>query len=342
MIDALAYLNSAPQNRPVATIRQELGDFQVNEIPLITPSGSGEHLWMEIFKSNLNTQDLAVHLARALDIPVKNVSFAGLKDRRAQTTQWFSAWMPSKSDPKDLRIVDSAKVLQMVRHHKKLKRGKLQGNRFTLLLKNCSGLDDRLQTSLAKLEHSGVPNYFGEQRFGRGFGNLSRCLRFFSGTYKPRSRHERGILISSARAYLFNRYVDHRLSSNIWDVILDGDVLNLAGSQSVFVADVTDSALKSRYQEGDIHISGPLYGCGTTLAEGAAQVIEQQVAQMEKAYFVGLDSVKANYTRRAMRVIPWDVEFSVLDKKTLRLAFSLPAGAYATAVLREFFDYSVA
>ncbi len=342
MIDALAYLNPDPESRPTAVIRQVPGDFQVTEIPLVTPSGSGEHLWLEVAKTGLNTQDVAARLARVLKIPVRSVSFAGMKDRRAKTIQWFSAWMPGKPDPEDLHLAEGVQVLQMTRHQKKLQRGHLRGNHFELLIRDCSHLGTGLQNALRELGQTGVPNYFGEQRFGRNFANLPRSLEFFSGTYKPHSRHERGLLISSARAYLFNHYVDQRLQDQLWDVVLDGDVLNLAGSQSVFVADFADAALQTRYQDRDIHITGPLYGGGESMADGAALKMELQLARQHREYFSGLEGVNAKYARRAMRVIPWDIEFSVPDEKTLRLAFSLPAGAYATSVLREFFDYSVA
>lgn len=342
MIDALAYLNPSPSNRPAATIRQSLDDFRVTEIPLIEPSGSGEHLWLEICKTGLNTQDVAVSLARGLGIPVKNISFAGMKDRWATTTQWFSAWMPGKPDPDIFPVIADVKILQMVRHQKKLQRGKLRGNRFQLVLRNCSELGNTLIDALDELEQIGVPNYFGEQRFGRNFRNLPRCLEFFSGAYKPRGRHERGILISSARAYLFNQYLSDRLGDDIWDVVLAGDVLKLANTQSVFVADAEDATLQTRYLNGDVDITGPLYGSGESMAVARALEMEVQLAQTEQEYFVGLQKIKANYARRPLRVIPREVEFSIADEKTLRLAFSLPAGAYATAVLREFFDYSVA
>jgi len=342
MIDSLSFLYSDRELVPTATIRAEPADFNVSEIPLIQPSGSGEHLWLQIRKTDVNTQQVAERLARALSLKPRNISFAGLKDRRAVTTQWFCATMPGKPDPDVLDLGAGVEVLEICRHQKKLRRGQLKGNHFQITLTDFAGDLDAVSAAFKNVSNLGVPNYFGEQRFGRAFGNLEKCLNFFAGTYKPRSRLERGLLISSARAFLFNHYVDYRLSENTWDSIVDGDVINLAGSQSVFVADSNDRSLQTRYDQGDIHITGPLFGEGASMALESAQKKELQVIQTYRDYYEGLVAIKANSARRPMRVIPWQTELKVIDKKKLRLEFSLPAGAYATTVLREFLNYSVA
>ena len=230
----------------------------------------------------------------------------------------------------------------MRRHNKKLRRGQLEGNRFSIIVRDVEGNTDLLEKTVESVRTSGVPNYFGEQRFGRDFGNLEKCLNMFARKYKPRNRDERGLLISTARSYLFNRVVSERIEKGLWSEIIPGDVMNLDGSQSVFVPDHINDELRQRLSSGDVHITGPLFGVGESMVSDQAMKLEQEIFTQNPEYTEGLEKLKVKATRRSMRLIPKEMHFEWLDTKTLRLEFSLPAGAYATSVLRELVDYTVA
>ena len=331
-------------NHPIlsGTIRASRSDFQVDEIQTAEFSGDGEHLWLHIKKAGSNSQLVAQKIAEVLSVDKRNVSYAGLKDRHAVTTQWFSAQIPGKASPESLELGEGVEVLEMQRHHKKLRRGQLEGNRFSIIVRDVEGDMGQFQNAFDIVGAYGVPNYFGEQRFGRDFGNLDKCLRMFERKYKPRNRDERGLLISTARSYLFNLVVSERIAKGLWSEIIPGDVMNLDGSQSVFVPDHIDKELRQRMSSGDVHITGPLYGVAESMVLDQAKKLEQEVFTQNPKYTEGLLKLKVKAARRSIRLIPKEMNFEWLDTKTLRLEFSLPAGAYATSVLRELVDYAVA
>ena len=184
-------------NLPIlpGVIRTNSDDFQVDEIQSSVFSNNGEHLWLHIQKRGCNTQYVAQKIADALSIDKRNVSYAGLKDRRAVTTQWFSAQIPGKASPENIDLGDDIKVLDIQRHHKKLRRGQLEGNRFSIVVRNVEGRKSELCDVIDSIRKTGVPNYFGEQRFGIDFGNLPKaCLLYTS----PSPRDQRGSRMPSS------------------------------------------------------------------------------------------------------------------------------------------------
>ena len=118
-----------------AVLKAVAEDFQVDEVLDIPLSGQGEHLWLWVEKRGLNTEEAAKRLARAAGVPLRTISYAGLKDRQALTRQWFSLHLPGKADP-DLSAAesDSLRILQATRHSRKLQRGAHSANGFTLRL----------------------------------------------------------------------------------------------------------------------------------------------------------------------------------------------------------------
>jgi len=150
-------------------LRSTPEDFLVYEIPLVEPAGEGEHVWLLIRKRQENTEQVARCLARLAGVTQRDVSYAGLKDRNAVTEQWFSVYLPGGSEP-EWSALDSASVtlLRCAWHHRKLRRGALRGNAFRIRVRNISGDRPSLDRRLREVAAGGVPNYFGEQRFGRG------------------------------------------------------------------------------------------------------------------------------------------------------------------------------
>jgi len=220
---------------PVASciIRSENADFQVNEQLGFELSGDGEHDYLKTEKDGVNTAWVAEGLAKYAGIRVSEVGFAGLKDRNAVTTQWFSVRRPAGSRADWMKLdLEGIRVLEVARHQRKLRRGAHRGNHFRIALKHltaaCEGLDDRLTT----VRRAGVPNYFGEQRFGRDGGNLGLARDLFAG--QRLSRSKRGFALSAARSFLFNHILEDRVRDDTWSTLQSGDCANLDGSASIF------------------------------------------------------------------------------------------------------------
>lgn len=325
-----------------AMMRTAPEDFRVEELMRIEPEGKGEHLWVRVCKRNWNTDQVARQLARIAGISPRTVGYAGMKDRRAVTVQWFSLQLPGRADPVWEGLPAGIEVLAAVRHSRKLQRGALTGNRFEIVLRECAGDGAALARRLAAIGREGVPNYFGEQRFGRDGGNIARAQEMFSGAAVARDRHRRGIYLSAARAFLFNEVLAERIRAGNWQMPLPGEACLLAGSNSFFVIDAVDDVIQKRLSEHDIHLSGPLWGEGELPTRAAVQMIEQAVAARHPGLVAGLAHAGLRQERRALRVIPGDIQIDALDAGSWRLHFSLPSGSYATAVLRELADYRVA
>ena len=227
-----------------ATIRQDAEDFRVDELDAFAPSGQGEHLLLTIEKRGMNTQFVARLLAQWADVDERAIGYAGLKDRHALTTQRFSVQLPGRADPESAALEAMAagagqglRVLAAARHSRKLPRGALAGNAFVLVLRDVQGDRDAAQARLAAIAARGVPNYFGEQRFGRGGSNVAQALAMFAAagarSGRRMRREERSMLLSAARSELFNRVLARRVEQDCWDAALDGEVWMLDGSRSV-------------------------------------------------------------------------------------------------------------
>ncbi len=305
-----------------AQIKARPEEFVVHEVLGFDPSGDGEHDYLWIEKTGANTEWVARQLARHAEVPARDVGYAGLKDRHAVTRQWFSVPRWNVPDWGALDV-DGVTLLETRRHEKKLRRGAHRQNRFSIVahgdIPDAGSLDERLQC-IAK---SGVPNYFGEQRFGRDGSNLELADAWASGRRMP--RHKRSIAISTARSFLFNRILDARVRDSSWNRILPGDTVNLDGTGSVFHLDEVDDETERRCAALDIHPAGLLCGDG---AEPPATFddCDAWLKALRKAH------VKAAYRSLRLRVL--DLHWS-LDRGSLKLEFTLGRGAFATSVLRE-------
>jgi tRNA pseudouridine13 synthase len=201
-------------------------DFQVDEILGFEPDGEGEHLLLQIRKRETNTQWLARQLASFAGVPPRDVSYAGLKDRHAVTTQWYSIRLAGRAEADWRRLEsDQIEILRVERHRRKLRPGALKGNRFLLVIRALSGRPEKLEEQLGQIRELGMPNYFGEQRFGQDYGNLQHAERLFSGKAGAIDRKLRGLLISSVRSQLFNEVLAARIETDCWDCPIPGDYM---------------------------------------------------------------------------------------------------------------------
>ena len=319
-----------------ARIRTTPEDFFVEEVAGFEPSGSGEHLLLTVEKRGMNTAFAARRIAQWAGVGEVAIGYAGMKDRHAVTRQRFSVHLPKRVAP-DLASLqdDDLKVIDHQWHARKLPRGALAGNRFVLVLREVHGEREAIEARLRAIDAQGVPNYFGEQRFGREGDNVANALAMFAG--RRMRREQRGVLLSAARSELFNRVLAARVVAGTWNQPLDGEVWMLDGSRSVFGPEPFTDILAGRLAAFDIHPSGPLWGRGELRSRDTAAEVELAAMAGEEgeALRLGLEAAGLNQERRGLRLRPTRLAWRWLDDGALELAFALPPGAYATVVLAE-------
>jgi tRNA pseudouridine13 synthase len=337
MIEKLAYLLGEPS--VTGDLRSCKADFQVVEKLPFVPCGEGEHLFINVRKTGINTIQVARHFAKYFSVKDNEVTYAGLKDRFAVTEQWFSVHLPGKqvyllNDFKHEGIT----VLFSTRHNKKLRTGSLSANQFTIILRNVSDLNE-----LSRRWHAvyalGVPNYFGEQRFGIDGGNIERAKGLFKGQ-KVRDKKKRGIYLSAARSYLFNQQVHHRLLDNCFEQPMLGDVMMLAGTQSVFSLDLLDDDIRRRFAEKDVDITASMWGAGALMTKDIPLIRELQLSKDFPEFCHGLVRFGLKQERRKIRLTMTDATIETDETESqATLCFTLGAGCFATAILRELISY---
>jgi len=318
------------------TIRQQADYFQVDEQLPFDVDGEGGHVWLKIQKRGINTDWLANELAKFCDVPQVAVGYAGMKDRHAVTTQWFSINMEGVTEPNWPEFeTEDIKIIQRTRHGKKLKRGVLSGNIFTLRLTELQGEQQQWLTNLQRIQQQGVPNYFGEQRFGHQGNNLARVDHWFTTGKGPRKRNQKSIYLSAARSWLFNLVLAERIKQQSWDKAIVGDVMMLAGSHSVFSIEAIDDSIVERVATMDIHPTGVMWGRGTSQSVDQCLNIESATLIDWSLWQQGLEKAGMKQERRPLRLFASDLTWQFLSDDELELKFFLPAGCYATAVMRE-------
>ncbi|HAU1271213.1 TPA: tRNA pseudouridine(13) synthase TruD [Legionella pneumophila] len=313
-------------------------DFQVNELFEGQFSGEGEHIVLKIEKKGLTTEEVVKSLARLINKPIKLISYAGLKDKQALTTQWLSIHAPGEViEGIETLEAPGWKILECTRHNKKLRPGFLSGNHFTIALRDVSNETDLIHR-IEQIKLKGVPNYFGEQRFGRDGGNLIKAEEILVQGRKVKDRFLKGMYFSAARSWLYNLILSRRVKESSWNLPLL-DVIQLVGSNSVFVNDKSmDEQLLQRIGEKDVSPASPLPGRSKNLVKGTALQIINEVYAEWSAWLDGLEKNGLEEAWRANILYPEQIEYRI-NQGTVELSFVLPAGAYATVVLRELVQY---
>ncbi|HST27832.1 MAG TPA: tRNA pseudouridine(13) synthase TruD [Rudaea sp.] len=313
-------------------------DFFVDEDLGFAADGSGEHVLVRVEKRGANTDFVAKELARFAGVRAEAVSYAGLKDRHAVTRQTFSIHLPGKADPEWAALAHAEfRVLEALRHSRKLQRGALKGNRFRIVLREVEGDRAAAERVFDAIRTQGVPNYFGEQRFGRESMNVEKARRMFAGGRVQ--RHERSLFLSAARSHLFNAVLAERVEKGNWNRPLDGDVFMLAGTHSIFGPEPLTAELGARLERGDIAPTGPMWGAGELRTRDAVAELENSVAARFPELAAGLASAGLRQERRSLVLRPRELELRWLQDSGTELRFYLNSGSYATVLLSEIFDY---
>ena len=327
----LAYLQKTPPKQ-TALLKAECADFVVKEQLGYDMSGDGEFVAVKVRKTDCNTLFVGEQLAKFAGIFARNMSYAGLKDRKAVTEQWFSLQMPGQPTPDFSQFsLEGVEILDVTRHQRKIRIGSLQGNHFEILLRNVEETDE-LKVRLDFLAKNGFPNYFTEQRFGRDGNNLTQALRWANGEIKVKDRNKRSFYLSAARSEIFNLIVSKRMELNLAQQILVGDVLQLNGSHSWFVVDESEdlAQLQQRLAQQDVLLTAPLIG----EEEKSAVDFEHEIFAQHQALFALMRQERMKAARRAILMQPQHFQWQ-FEPNGLRLQFALPAGSYATALIRE-------
>ena len=327
----LAYLQKTPPKQ-TALLKAECADFVVKEQLGYNMSSDGEFVAVKVRKTDCNTLFVGEQLAKFAGISARNMSYAGLKDRKAVTEQWFSLQMPGQPTPDFSQFsLEGVEILDVTRHQRKIRIGSLQGNHFEILLRNAEETDE-LKERLDFLAKNGFPNYFTEQRFGRDGNNLTQALRWANGEIKVKDRNKRSFYLSAARSEMFNLIVSKRMELNLAQQILVGDVLQLNGSHSWFVVDESEdlAQLQQRLAQQDVLLTAPLIG----EEEKSAVDFEHEIFAQHQALFALMRQERMKAARRPILMHPQYFQWQ-FEPNGLRLQFALPAGSYATALIRE-------
>jgi tRNA pseudouridine13 synthase len=335
-VTGLTYLHGQPASKgDIRTINE---DFIVEEVLGFELSGEGEHVCLFIEKEGENTLYVAKQIALVAGVRNRDVSYSGLKDRHGITRQWFCVPVGIKKTV-DWSALESPsiRVLAQTRHIKKLRTGVHKANKFSLLLRNVTDMAD-IERRLVLLKQAGVPNYFGAQRFGFDGNNLKMAQRMFAGE-SIRDRKLKGLVLSAARSYLFNLIVSQRVSEQLFNQPMDGDIFRLSGSRSFFSENVNDTIVQ-RLADGDITIAASMVGDGDAISTGLAHEFEQRVLQDYADWIAGLKAQRVAADCRPIRLDAADLAYDVVDEQTIKLDFALPTGSFATALLKELVDFN--
>jgi tRNA pseudouridine13 synthase len=326
--------------KPAVTVRLQPEDFVVEEIPAFLPTGSGEHLFMWITKKNLTTEEAVTRICRALVVDARGAGYAGMKDRRAVTTQMVSVPFPAERRESEALALDleGISVASATRHQHKLRPGHLKGNRFSIVLRDVPG--DAAADVVRDLEHageSGVPNAFGPQRFGRAGDNAERAVQWLSGGAPgPRDKHARRLLFSALQAHLFNRVLERRQREGTWTRPLLGDLLKKRDTGGIFTCTDVDECA-ARAERGEICPTGPIFGAKMRWPEGEPERLEREVlAEMAGGPAIFEDHrALGEGSRRPLTLYADELVVERLKEHddALRVQFVLPKGGYATTLL---------
>ncbi|PHI29807.1 tRNA pseudouridine(13) synthase TruD [Budvicia aquatica] len=330
----LVWLHGEPTVSGVLKASAE--DFVVQEDLGFEPDGEGEHVLVYLRKTGCNTQFVADHLARFAKIPARSVSYAGLKDRHAVTEQWFCLQMPGKETPDFSTFeLEGCEILKTDRHLRKIRIGTLRGNAFHLTLRNISDRD-RAESRLQQIQTFGVPNYFGEQRFGHNGNNIIQAELWAKNEIRVKERNKRSFYLSAARSAMFNHIASSRIEQGLHQQALTGDALQLTGRGSWFVAQAEElEVLQQRLNAGELQVTAPLPGDRDLGTKDQALAFELQCLSQYPTLMSLVKRERVENARRAVLLQPQNMVWEWLDDQRLSLRFWLPSGCFATSVVRE-------
>lgn len=322
-------------------IKEEPSHFLVDEIPLYTPSGDGQHVYLLIQKTNLNSSEVEEQLAKLFNITSKDIGSAGQKDKCAITTQWFSLSLGATANLEQVceevsKNIEGIKVLKSSKHINKLKTGHLIGNKFTITISETN--EDAYLTAQKianELKVIGIPNFYGHQRFGSKGDNAISGREVLKGQKKVKKNWLKKMFLSAYQSELFNKWLSQRISDNLFSSLIEGDLLQKSEGGRSFPFDKEKSHDKE-FINHEVTYTGPIFGSKVNGPTHLAKEREDKIFTVED---ISIDEYKKNKlqgTRRAAIVFPEDLTINQSSTNNLIISFSLPSGSYATILIREF------
>jgi len=334
--------------------KQSKDDFVVTEIPLYEFSGEGEHLILKLRKKDLTTWDMLQILSDYAGIKTRDIGYAGLKDKNAMTIQYISV------NRKYEEVLDrfehpGIKILEKTYHNNKIRIGHLKGNHFFIRLKRVQPLHKmKLELALKEISTSGMPNYFGSQRFGLYGDNYKKGEALIAGTLKVRDRKLRQMYINAYQSYLFNGWLSKRIEiSKIIDNFKATEISDKLNLSVETIKAIQKQKHPLKVLKGDIFSHYP-YGkifyienleeesekffnhdrVPTGLLSGKKMKLAIDDALQFEEEFV--KETKENGSRRFAWVFPSQISSEYKEEKAwFELNFELPKGSYATELLSE-------
>lgn len=326
-------------------IRARPEDFIVEEVPILHPSGNGNHLYINMTKMGVTTREVQEQLARLFDVRYQDVGTAGLKDKESVATQTFSVELKEKMDKEyAAALVEEDvgfRVNWMEYHDTKYRSGHILGNKFTILITDMklqrSQAFERAERITTRIQEQGVPNYYGEQRMGRRGKNVVAGWQILNGEKRVSNTWLRRYLIAAYQGYLCNMYLATRLEDGLFTKLIDGDIVSGHDQKNRYwVADLDVDTPK--FKEKQVSFTAPMYGTKMMEAEGKAHVLEDSIFKASGLKKSQLKQQKVTGARRLGKMVP---EVTVeIAKRGIQLSFTLEKGGFATTILREYMKKS--
>ncbi len=300
-------------------LKREPAFFKVTEVPLYEPCGAGQHIYLNISRSLMNTKDVAILLAKLFSLHEVDVGHAGLKDKFAETTQTFSLSLGRNSSLDEVKdkiktTLPMLTINSIKFHENKIRTGHLIGNEFEIVVTDLSNPDQAYDRAIEVLEAlliKGIPNYYGAQRMGSKGDNPQRGKDVLLGKMKKKHWQAK-LLISAYQSYLFNFWLINRIEQGIYDNSIAGDIINRDGI-----------------------VMGPMVGYKMRMVTDYALELENNILKDEGITIEDFRARKVIGTRRPIKV---SLKKCSIDKVSegLKFSFFLPKGSYATVLMREF------
>ncbi|MCY3410804.1 MAG: tRNA pseudouridine(13) synthase TruD [Candidatus Heimdallarchaeota archaeon] len=161
-------------------IKQQPEDFLVTEIDSITnrplprpPKPMYEHgdegglyLVGRVWKRDMDQAKMFHHLKRIFKVQETDLSTAGIKDKKAITTQLFSVFQPNTIPNDPLQVTPGLEIDSFSYYRERMYPGRMAGNAFEIIIRECDTLSTKNLDAFLEFTNNGMLNYYGYQRFG--------------------------------------------------------------------------------------------------------------------------------------------------------------------------------
>ena len=309
--------------------------FVVEEILPYQPCGQGEHVYITFRRSGWNTADAARSIQDRLALARSDVGWGGRKDKTAVVVQTLSVRCGLKRSLDDIKNALTElpfEIVDIKRHGNKIKTGHVAANRFTIVVNQPA--PDALPRALViaeRLKQTGVPNYYGPQRFGHQLQNVYRGFSLFAA---PKQGRRNPFMVSVVQSVLFNIWLKQRMQTDSFGQLIAGDMVKKTDTGGMFTAEDL-SVDNRRFMAGEIVFTGPIFGFKMRPATQAAGKREADLLEQFDLTSEDFRPLRAPGSRRLAIVRLVDLTIAEMADG-LQFRFTLPSGAYATTVMREF------